>query len=57
MYKAIIITLLLAGCDGSKVSYSQASAISRSCLDAGMMPHVHYYAYSNDITKVTCEPK
>ena len=53
----IFSALLLAGCEDPKLTFAEVDAISRSCLDAGTVPRILYYAFSNDIASVTCEPK
>jgi hypothetical protein len=53
---AITVALLLAGCSESLTS-EEIDAASQNCLAAGAVPHIHYAAQSNEITRVTCEPK
>jgi hypothetical protein len=57
MKRLILVALLLAGCSDPPLTAADVDILSRSCLDAGMIPHVRYSPQTNQVSRVTCEPK
>jgi hypothetical protein len=55
-HAAVLGVLLLAGCSENMTS-RDVDIASRACLDAGMIPHVRYSLRTNEVSRVTCEPK
>jgi len=56
MSRLIFVALLLAGCSDSMTS-DEVEISSRACLDRGAIPHARYSSHTNEISRVTCEPK